>query len=51
MKAFWAFDKEAFKDGAVDVLHKQLVAVAVALIKKSFHHRVGFIRLVWRKCV
>ena len=29
MKAFWAFDKEAFKDGAIDVLHKQLVAVAV----------------------
>jgi hypothetical protein len=21
MKAFWAFDKEAFKDGAIDVLH------------------------------
>ncbi len=31
MKAFWAFDKEAFKDGAIDVLHKQLMAVAVAL--------------------
>ena len=31
MKAFWAFDKEAFKAGAVDVLHKQLIAVAVAL--------------------
>src|SRR5258708_10485990 len=31
MKAFWAFDKEAFKDSAIDVLHKQLMAVAVAL--------------------
>src|SRR5712664_3016846 len=31
MKAFWAFDKEAFKDGAIDVLNKQLMAVAVAL--------------------
>jgi alkylhydroperoxidase/carboxymuconolactone decarboxylase family protein YurZ len=30
MKAFWAFDKETFKDGAIDVLHKQLMAVAVA---------------------
>jgi AhpD family alkylhydroperoxidase len=31
MQAFWAFDKEAFKAGAVDVLQKQLMAVAVAL--------------------
>ena len=31
MKAFWAFDKEAFTEGAIDVLHKQLIAVAVAL--------------------
>ena len=31
MKAFWAFDKETFKAGAVDRLHKQLLAVAVAL--------------------
>ena len=31
MKAFWAFDEEAFKDGAIDALHKQLIAVAVAL--------------------
>jgi hypothetical protein len=31
MKAFWAFDKETFKEGSVDVLHKQLMAVAVAL--------------------
>ncbi|HEY4051286.1 MAG TPA: carboxymuconolactone decarboxylase family protein [Acidobacteriaceae bacterium] len=31
MKAFWAFDKEAFRAGMVDVLHKQLMAVAVAL--------------------
>ena len=31
MKAFWAFDKEAFKAGAIDVLNKQLMAVSVAL--------------------
>lgn len=31
MKAFWAFDKAAFAPGAVDVLNKQLIAVAVAL--------------------
>src|ERR1700739_5038011 len=31
MKAFGAFEKEAFKPGAIDVLHKQLMAVAVAL--------------------
>jgi AhpD family alkylhydroperoxidase len=31
MKAFWAFEKEAFKPGSIDELHKQLIAVAVAL--------------------
>jgi len=31
MKAFWAFDRETFKAGAIDGLHKQLMAVAVAL--------------------
>jgi AhpD family alkylhydroperoxidase len=31
MKAFWAFDKAAFAAGAIDVLSKQLIAVAVAL--------------------
>lgn len=31
MKAFWAFNKEAFKAGTIDVLHKQLMALAVAL--------------------
>jgi len=31
MKAFWAFDSAAFKTGAIDALHKQLMAVAVAL--------------------
>lgn len=31
MSAFWAFDKAAFTAGAVDVRHKQLMAVAVAL--------------------
>jgi AhpD family alkylhydroperoxidase len=31
MKAFWAFDKAAFTEGTVDVRHKQLMAVAVAL--------------------
>ena len=31
MKAFWAFDKAAFTAGAIDMRHKQLMAVAVAL--------------------
>jgi len=31
MKAFWTFNKEVFKAGAIDVLHKQLISVAVAL--------------------
>jgi AhpD family alkylhydroperoxidase len=31
MKAFWAFDRAAFADGALTVQHKQLIAVAVAL--------------------
>ncbi|TXH33567.1 MAG: carboxymuconolactone decarboxylase family protein [Rhodospirillaceae bacterium] len=31
MKAFWAFDKAAFADGALTVQYKQLIAVAVAL--------------------
>jgi AhpD family alkylhydroperoxidase len=31
MKAFWAFDKEVFKAGALNELQKQLAAVAVAL--------------------
>ena len=31
MKAFWAFDKAAFADGAIDGKTKQLLAVAVAL--------------------
>ena len=31
MKAFWSFDKAAFAPGAIDVLNKQLIAVAVAL--------------------
>ncbi len=31
MKAFWAFDKAAFAPGTIDVLNKQLMAVAVAL--------------------
>lgn len=31
MKAFWAFDKAAFAEGALNVQQKQLVAVAVAL--------------------
>jgi AhpD family alkylhydroperoxidase len=31
MKAFWAFDRAAFAPGAIDVLSKQLIAVAVAL--------------------
>ena len=31
MKAFWAFDKVVFADGALTTLQKQLIAVAVAL--------------------
>jgi len=31
MKPYWAFNQELFKAGAIDVLHKQLIAVAVAL--------------------
>ena len=31
MDAFWAFDKAVFNPGAIDVLQKQLIAVAVAL--------------------
>ena len=31
MKAFWAFDKAVFADGALTALQKQLIAVAVAL--------------------
>jgi AhpD family alkylhydroperoxidase len=31
MKAFWAFDKEAFTPGSIDGLQKQLMALAVAL--------------------
>ncbi|MGE7136885.1 carboxymuconolactone decarboxylase family protein [Luteibacter sp. NPDC031894] len=31
MKAFWAFDKAAFAEGALSVREKQLMAVAVAL--------------------
>jgi AhpD family alkylhydroperoxidase len=31
MKAFWAFDKAAFADGAITAQQKQLIAVAVAL--------------------
>ncbi len=31
MKAFWAFDEIAYQPGAIDALHKQLMALAVAL--------------------
>jgi AhpD family alkylhydroperoxidase len=31
MKAFWAFDKAVFTEGALTVQQKQLMAVAVAL--------------------
>jgi len=31
MKAFWAFDKASFADGALSGREKQLIAVAVAL--------------------
>jgi len=31
MNAFWQFDRSVFADGQLSVLHKQLIAVAVAL--------------------
>jgi AhpD family alkylhydroperoxidase len=31
MTAFWKFEEAAFEPGAIDALHKQLLAVAVAL--------------------
>lgn len=31
MRAFWAFDKAAFAEGALSAQQKQLIAVAVAL--------------------
>src|ERR1700750_1302114 len=31
MKAFWEFDKLAYQPGVIDGLHKQLMALAVAL--------------------
>ncbi len=31
MKAFWQFDRNVFAEGRLSVLHKQLIAVAVAL--------------------
>src|SRR6187455_1264204 len=31
MKAFWVFDKLALANGAIPVLYKELIAVAVAL--------------------
>ena len=31
VKAFWAFDEAAFKDGAIPVKYKELMAVALAL--------------------
>lgn len=31
MNAFWAFDRHVFAEGQLSVLHKQLIAVAVAL--------------------
>src|SRR5688500_15075628 len=31
MKAFWAFDKAAFAEGALTAQQKQIIAVAVAL--------------------
>lgn len=31
MKAFWAFDKAAFAEGALTIQQKQIIAVAVAL--------------------
>lgn len=31
MQQFWNFDREVFRDGALSGVHKQLIAVAVAL--------------------
>jgi AhpD family alkylhydroperoxidase len=31
MKAFWAFDKAVFAEGALSVQQKQIIAIAVAL--------------------
>lgn len=31
MSAFWQFDRHVFADGQLSTLHKQLIAVAVAL--------------------
>jgi AhpD family alkylhydroperoxidase len=31
MKAFWEFDRLAYQPGAIDGLHKQLMALAVAM--------------------
>jgi AhpD family alkylhydroperoxidase len=31
MKAFWEFENQTFKEGAIGSIHKQLMAVAVAL--------------------
>lgn len=31
MRAFWQFDRHVFADGQLSILHKQLMAVAVAL--------------------
>ena len=31
IQAFWAFDKAAFAEGALSKLHKELIAVGVAL--------------------
>jgi AhpD family alkylhydroperoxidase len=31
MKAFWEFDRVVFEEGAISVLNKQLIAVAVAM--------------------
>ena len=35
MKAFWAFDKAVFAEGALTTREKQLMAVAVALTTQS----------------
>ena len=38
MKSFWAFDKAAFPPGAIDVLNKQLMAVAVTSTTQCLYY-------------
>jgi AhpD family alkylhydroperoxidase len=37
LTAFWEFENQAFKAGAIDCVHKQLMAIAVALTTQCPH--------------